>query len=266
MSIFPIPVELLPDTKKLDEMNKEFAVLMPKEFADAVNLMVHPAAGVAAFSALGLGIASHALGLWIGAAAGAAEVSQRLFMPFLDETTPDDFRDRSKTPVKRARAVADSVIADARTAAVDARKRPPDAAAVTDEVEPAAQTKPATEVKPAATQPAEAAAPESVETVAKTAAELAIGESAGELMPEDFRQPKAMNKPKAPDDLKLISGIGPKLETVLNGLGIWTFAQIAAWTREEIAWVDDYLAFKGRIGRDSWIEQAAALKKSKTRH
>ena len=56
-----------------------------------------------------------------------------------------------------------------------------------------------------------------------------------------------------------ISGIGPKLEKVLNGLGVWTFAQIAGWSREEIAWVDDYLSFKGRIGRDDWIGQAVKL-------
>ena len=78
-------------------------------------------------------------------------------------------------------------------------------------------------------------------------------------MPEDFRQPKAMDKPESPDDLKSISGIGPKLESVLNGLGIWTFRQIAGWTQEEVAWVDDYLSFKGRIGRDGWIAQAARL-------
>jgi NADH-quinone oxidoreductase subunit E len=78
-------------------------------------------------------------------------------------------------------------------------------------------------------------------------------------MPEDFRQPKAMDRPAKPADLKAISGIGPKLEQVLHGLGIWTFGQIAAWTPQEIAWVDDYLSFKGRIGRDDWIGQAKAL-------
>ena len=87
-----------------------------------------------------------------------------------------------------------------------------------------------------------------------------------DLLPEDFRQPKAMDKPETPDDLKAISGIGAKIETVLNGLGIWTYAQIAAWSREEVAWVDDYLSFRGRIGRDNWIEQAAALAKIETKH
>lgn len=78
-------------------------------------------------------------------------------------------------------------------------------------------------------------------------------------MPEDFRQPKAMDRPAAPADLKAISGIGPKLEKVLNGLGIWTYGQIAAWTAEEIAWVEDYLSLAGRIGRDDWTGQATAL-------
>ncbi len=84
-----------------------------------------------------------------------------------------------------------------------------------------------------------------------------------DLQPEDFRQPKSMTKPRKADDLKAISGIGPKLEKVLNGLGVWSYAQIAAWSAEEIAWVEDYLSFKGRIGRDDWIAQAAALASKK---
>jgi NADH-quinone oxidoreductase subunit E len=87
----------------------------------------------------------------------------------------------------------------------------------------------------------------------------ATDEAADLLLPEDFRQPKAMDRPAKPSDLKAISGIGPKLEKVLNGLGIWTYAQIAAWSPQEIAWVDDYLSFKGRIGRDDWTAQAAVL-------
>ncbi|TIP84028.1 MAG: NADH-ubiquinone dehydrogenase, partial [Mesorhizobium sp.] len=38
---------------------------------------------------------------------------------------------------------------------------------------------------------------------------------------------------------------------------------IAAWTPEEIAWVDDYLSFKGRVGRDNWLGQAAVLAAAK---
>jgi len=69
---------------------------------------------------------------------------------------------------------------------------------------------------------------------------------------------KAARKGKA-DDLKQIKGIGPKLEGVLNGLGIFHFDQIASWTRDNIAWVDDYLSFKGRIDREKWIAQAKKL-------
>ncbi len=63
------------------------------------------------------------------------------------------------------------------------------------------------------------------------------------------------------DDLKIISGVGPKLEGVLNDLGFYHFDQIAAWTPEQVAWVDARLKFKGRIERDNWIAQAAELAK-----
>ncbi|MFN3170325.1 MAG: 50S ribosomal protein L21 [Hyphomicrobiales bacterium] len=65
----------------------------------------------------------------------------------------------------------------------------------------------------------------------------------------------------AADDLKKISGVGPVLEKKLNALGITTFAQVAAFTPEDIAKVDDALSFKGRIDRDNWLEQAATLAK-----
>jgi NADH-quinone oxidoreductase subunit E len=61
------------------------------------------------------------------------------------------------------------------------------------------------------------------------------------------------------DDLKLIAGIGPKLEQVLNAKGIRNFAEIAAWTDEEIARLDAELGFNGRIGRDDWTGQAKIL-------
>ncbi len=62
-----------------------------------------------------------------------------------------------------------------------------------------------------------------------------------------------------PDDLKRIKGIGPKIEGILHGLGIYHFDQIAGWTEAEVAWVDVQLRFKGRIGREDWIAQAKAL-------
>ncbi|MGJ8528245.1 30S ribosomal protein S2 [Maritalea sp.] len=64
------------------------------------------------------------------------------------------------------------------------------------------------------------------------------------------------------DDLKKISGVGPVLEGKLNELGIYTYAQVAAFTPEDIVNVDDRLSFKGRIERDGWLGQAAELAKS----
>ncbi|MEO0958538.1 MAG: NADH-quinone oxidoreductase subunit NuoE [Pseudomonadota bacterium] len=61
------------------------------------------------------------------------------------------------------------------------------------------------------------------------------------------------------DDLRQLKGVGPKLEGVLHDLGVYTFAQIASWGPEEIAWVDARLNFKGRIERDDWVGQAQAL-------
>lgn len=58
------------------------------------------------------------------------------------------------------------------------------------------------------------------------------------------------------DDLKKISGVGPKLEGLLHENGVFHFDQIAAWGPAEIAYMDDKLSFKGRIERDGWIDQA----------
>ncbi len=68
----------------------------------------------------------------------------------------------------------------------------------------------------------------------------------------------------AADDLLQIKGIGPKLNTLLVGLGITRFDQIAAWGAAEIDKVDDHLGtFKNRITRDSWVEQAGLLASGK---
>lgn len=62
------------------------------------------------------------------------------------------------------------------------------------------------------------------------------------------------------DDLGRIKGIGPKLKAVLASLGVTSFAQIAAWTDEDIARIDAQLgAFAGRARRDNWVEQARLL-------
>ena len=78
---------------------------------------------------------------------------------------------------------------------------------------------------------------------------------------DDKNRPAGIEKPAAVDDLKLISGVGRKIEGTLHSLGIYTFGQIAAWKKAEREWVDGYLNFKGRIERDDWVRQAKALAK-----
>ena len=76
---------------------------------------------------------------------------------------------------------------------------------------------------------------------------------------DDANRPAGIEKPAAVDDLKMISGVGPKIEGILHSLGIYSFAQVAGWNEAEQAWVDGYLNFKGRIDRDDWVKQADAL-------
>ena len=66
------------------------------------------------------------------------------------------------------------------------------------------------------------------------------------------------------DDLKVIKGIGPKIEGVLNGLGITALEQIAALKSHEIEKVNDAIEFPGRIERDEWVSQAKDLVAERT--
>ncbi len=61
------------------------------------------------------------------------------------------------------------------------------------------------------------------------------------------------------DDLKKIEGVGPALERKLNALGVTRYDQVASFTDEEVARIDDALNYKGRVTRDDWVGQAKAL-------
>ena len=76
--------------------------------------------------------------------------------------------------------------------------------------------------------------------------------------------PPLLGAPGAPDDLKLIVGVGPALERMLFQLGITNYRQIARWSERDIDEIDAKLAeFPGRIRRDAWVTQARALHQSK---
>ncbi|MEX0346608.1 MAG: ATP-binding cassette domain-containing protein [Rhizobiaceae bacterium] len=123
----------------------------------------------------------------------------------------------------------------------------------------------------AAIKPSEPASKKSPKPAAKKAKASAAKSPAGKTGAKSAKakpgtakgdsRPPRMRKPSKPDDLKRISGVGPKLEGVLNGLGIYKYEQIAKWKKAERNWVDEHLNFKGRIERDDWISQAKALAK-----
>jgi NADH-quinone oxidoreductase subunit E len=112
-----------------------------------------------------------------------------------------------------------------------------------------------TRAKPGLEQPAKEPEPPASPAPAPASASAPTG--AGAAAPVLHAAPPA----EGADDLKRISGVGPKLEAMLHALGIWRFDQIALWTPENVAWVDARLSFKGRIARDDWIAQAVELAK-----
>ena len=62
------------------------------------------------------------------------------------------------------------------------------------------------------------------------------------------------------DELTRIKGLGPKAAAVLNGLGIHRYAQLADLNGAQAAELDSRMgAFRGRLQRDRWIDQARLL-------
>ncbi|MGA9434718.1 MAG: 50S ribosomal protein L21 [Roseobacter sp.] len=100
-------------------------------------------------------------------------------------------------------------------------------------------------------------------SVSATAVAAAAPKAAKKAAPaKKAAAPKAEAAPAAAsDDLKKLSGVGPALEKKLIEGGVTSFAQIAAWTEEDVAAMDEKLSFKGRIQREGWIEQAKELAK-----
>lgn len=277
MSMFSFPADL-----NMNEMMKPMQSMTDWTELDEMPispLMVHPLGAAAAATAIGFGLAGQMTGLMMGAMQAAMQSQSSVLgaKPDLSWIVPTLAEDLA--PEEDEAEVAEVAEPTVRAASADVVALKP--AAQPAPAEAKAKAAPAKSAKPKASRakaeksavPAKTvAAVEKLKSDAEVAAAVAsetttIAEAAPKtdaaaaLEPEDFRRPAEIEKPESPDDLKLISGVGPKLEQVLNGLGIWTFAQIAAWKPEEAAWVDDYLQFSGRIGRDNWISQAGALAK-----
>lgn len=66
------------------------------------------------------------------------------------------------------------------------------------------------------------------------------------------------------DDLKDIIGVGPFLERKLHSLGIYTFRQVANFTKEDVDKVNSIIEFfPGRIERDNWVDQSKVFHEKK---
>lgn len=135
---------------------------------------------------------------------------------------------------------------------------------------------PGPEPKPGAGRPADATGATVQEAPAKAKGKPKAQGNAPEATPRATpgaavvapARPAGLDAPRdgKADDLKVIVGIGPKLEALCHRLGFYHFDQLANWTAAEIAWVDDNLeGFKGRVTRDNWVEQARALAAGKAK-
>ena len=144
----------------------------------------------------------------------------------------------------------------------------PAAAAAKPTKKPAAKAaKPAAKPAAKAAPKAEKAAkPAAKATAAKTTkAKASTGKAAAAKAPAaaaEGGKPAGLSAPRGgkADDLKIIEGIGPKLEEVINSHGVYHYDQIAAWGAEEVAWMDGNMPrFKGRVTRDKWVAQAKII-------
>ncbi len=90
-------------------------------------------------------------------------------------------------------------------------------------------------------------------------APVAVAAAAPAKAAKPAKTEAAAEAPSTGDDLKRLSGVGPALEKKLHEAGVTTFAQVAAWTADDVAAMDEKLSFKGRIEREGWIEQAKTL-------
>jgi predicted flap endonuclease-1-like 5' DNA nuclease len=115
---------------------------------------------------------------------------------------------------------------------------------------------------PAKTTEPKSTEPKSAALAATPASKAPTAPAAVEATPREGTRPEALIAARGgkADDLKQIKGIGPKMEKLCNSLGFYHFDQIGGWSADEVVWVDQNLqGFKGRVTRDTWVEQAKTL-------
>lgn len=121
----------------------------------------------------------------------------------------------------------------------------------------AVKAKAAPVAKPKADAPAKVKAAPAAKVQAE---DKAKAKPAKKDKPKAAAKPKAAPKPVIPDNLELLKGVGPKLNTLLKSLGVTSFEQVANWSAADIRDIDSRLGtFAGRISRDNWVDQAKLL-------
>lgn len=190
-------------------------------------LMAHPAAALAAATAIGFGLATHMTSVFLGSLQGAVEATNKLARKLEEEKLAGEAEPAA--PSEPTGAVAEAV--EPAAVARKTRKAP------VKQVE--AKAVPAPKARKVAPGVVKAEKPETVEPVAKAPK---VGRSTGKA-----------------DDLKKIEGIGPKLEQVLNEKGIRRFAQLAALDVAALDALDREIGLGGRAVRDDWSGQARKL-------
>ena len=127
------------------------------------------------------------------------------------------------------------------------------------EAEPTPKAEPAAPKKRAADLLQEAA-PELVtpQAPAKSETRAAPKPKPAKTVQEPIAEPETETAPVS-DDLTKIKGLGPKAAAALAKLGVTSLAQIANWTDDDVARMDEAINGRGRIARDEWVKQAKAL-------
>lgn len=240
-------------TAEAESADHDFAQDAARWFKDLGSfppLMKNPTAAMAAATAVGFGMTSHFAGFMLGAMQGMVEAATKA------AGAAEEAAKQAVAEAERAKAAADALAEQAERAGASQAARA--AEAVHPEVQPAAPVAAVAcvaepgvaKLSQPAVSPVQPAA-DAMMAVAPAVAKAPKGEGASE-------KPARSRKAKV-DDLKRIEGVGPKLEQVLRGLGVTRFADIAAWTEEDIRRFDAALGIPGRIARDRWVEQAKAL-------
>jgi NADH-quinone oxidoreductase subunit E len=187
-------------------------------------LMQQQAAAMAAATAIGLSVTSHIAGVMFGAMQGMTGTAQ-----------------------KAATATEETPVAEAAEPVASAAE----AADVAPTIKTETPVKAPVKSKPVKSEPVKS---EPVKSEPVGAASVKADK------PQRQKAAARIVETQA-DDLKKISGIGPKLEQVLNGMGVRRYADVASWSDKDLKRFDEQLGFGGRIARDGWVEQAKTLMK-----